>query len=28
MSCRITVGLSTNLLEPDYVRRGVDGIGV
>jgi alpha-1,3-rhamnosyl/mannosyltransferase len=24
----ITVGLSTNLLEPDYVRRGVDGIGV
>jgi glycosyltransferase involved in cell wall biosynthesis len=28
MSSRITVGLSTNLLEPDYVRRGVDGIGV
>jgi glycosyltransferase involved in cell wall biosynthesis len=24
----IRVGLSTNLLEPDYVRRGVDGIGV
>jgi alpha-1,3-rhamnosyl/mannosyltransferase len=24
----ISVGLSTNLLEPDYVRRGVDGIGV
>jgi alpha-1,3-rhamnosyl/mannosyltransferase len=24
----LTVGLSTNLLEPDYTRRGIDGIGV
>jgi glycosyltransferase involved in cell wall biosynthesis len=25
---RISVGLSTNLLEPEYVQRGLDGIGV
>lgn len=28
MALSISVGLSTNLLEPEYVQRGLDGIGV